>query len=355
MTETQSRATTWLVAALVAGVVLYLLRDVLLPFVAGFAVAYMLDPLVNRLARWRIGRGLASAVAIVLSGAVALGLLLMTVPVLRAQIATFVQRLPTYVERVRGLVEPMVDAVGERLGLAELGDPMRLIGNQASEALGWLGGLLIGLVSGSAAIVNILSLLFITPLVAFYLLRDWPKVTARLNHWLPKTEAAAMRAQLREIDRTLAGFARGQALVCLSLAIFYAVTLTAAGLDFGVLVGLFAGFASFIPFLGAFGGGLLSIGLALIQFPTWGPVLTIATIFVAGQILEGYVLTPKLVGDRVGLHPVWIIFALMVGGTLFGFLGLLLAVPAAAAIGVLVRFAIERYLASPFYRGSARE
>jgi predicted PurR-regulated permease PerM len=217
--------------------------------------------------------------------------------------------------------------------------------------LSWLGGLLVGLVSSGVALINLLSLLFITPLVAFYLLRDWPKITARIDHWLPKAEAKTVRAQLREIDRTLAGFARGQALVCLALAIFYAVTLTAAGLDFGVLVGLFAGLASFIPFLGAFGGGLLSIGLALIQFPTWSQVFVIAVIFVAGQIIEGYVLTPKLVGDRVGLHPVWIIFALMVGGALFGFLGLLLAVPAAAAAGVLVRFAIERYLASPFYRG----
>ena len=351
MTEAQSRTTTWLVALVVAGLVLYFLRDVLLPFVAGFAVAYILDPLVNRLTRLRIGRALASAIAIVMFGIAALGLMLMTIPVLRTQISTFVQRLPSYVERVRSLIEPMVETIRERFGLAEIGDMTKLVSGQASEALSWIGGLMLSLVSGGAAIVNILSLLFITPLVAYYLLRDWPKITGRIDHWLPKTEATTMRVQLREIDRTLAGFARGQALVCLSLAIFYAVTLTMAGLDFGVLVGLFAGLASFIPFLGAFGGGLLSIGLALIQFPTWGPVFLIAAIFVAGQILEGYVLTPKLVGDRVGLHPVWIIFALMVGGALFGFLGLLLAVPVAAAIGVLVRFAIERYLASPFYRG----
>ncbi|MBM3545318.1 MAG: AI-2E family transporter [Alphaproteobacteria bacterium] len=338
-------------AVLTAGVVLYFLRDVLLPFVAGFAVAYILDPLVSRLTRWRIGRGAASAIAIVLSGIAALGLMLMTIPVLRTQITTFAQRLPSYVERIRALVEPMIETVRERFGLTELGDATKFISSQASEALSWIGSVLVGLLSSGIAIVNVLSLLFIMPLVAFYLLRDWPKITGRIDHWLPKTEAATMRKQLREINRTLAGFARGQALVCVSLAIFYAVTLTAAGLDFGVLVGLFAGLASFIPFLGAFGGGLLSIGLALIQFPTWGPVLTIATIFIAGQILEGYVLTPKLVGDRVGLHPVWIIFALMVGGALFGFLGLLLAVPVAAAAGVLVRFALERYLASPFYRG----
>jgi predicted PurR-regulated permease PerM len=352
VTEGQSRATTWIVAVVVAGFVLYLLRDVLLPFVAAFGVAYILDPLVNQLTRMRIGRALASAIAILAFFLAATGLLLMTIPVLRTQITTFVERLPSYIERVHAIVDPLIATLRERFGIAELGDLPGLVSGQASEALSWLGGLLVGLATGGAAIVNIISLVFLTPLVAYYLLRDWPKIVERIDLWLPRTEADTARAQLREIDRTLAGFARGQALVCLVLAIFYAVALTAAGLDFGVLVGIFAGVASFIPFLGAFGWGVLSIGLALIQFPTWGPVLVIAAIFIAGQIVEGYFLTPKLVGDRVGLHPVWIIFALMVGGALFGFLGLLLAVPVAAAIGVLVRFALERYLVSPFYRGS---
>jgi predicted PurR-regulated permease PerM len=346
---------TWLVAIVTAGFVLYVLRDVLLPFAAGFLVAYVLDPLVRRLTRAGLGRAIASMVAILLFFLAAIGLLLMTVPILRTQIVTFSQRLPSYIERVRAMVEPLLDTLQTRFGLSSLDDLSKLASTQASEALGWVVTLLAGLVTGGAAIINIVSLMFITPLVAYYLLRDWPKVMERMNHWLPRTEADTIRSQLGEIDRTLDGFVRGQALVCLALAIFYAVGLSLAGLDFGVLVGIFAGIASFIPFLGAFGGGVLAIGLALIQFPTWGPVLTVAAIFIAGQVVEGNVLTPKLVGDRVGLHPVWIIFALMAGGALFGFLGLLLAVPVAAAVGVLVRFALTRYLASPFYLGSRQD
>ena len=351
MTDPRSRLATWAAAILAAGVVLYVLKDVLLPFVAGFLVAYMADPLVRRLTRVGLGRAIASMIAILLFFLAATGLLLMTVPILRTQIVTFAQRLPSYIERARSLIEPMLETLHTRFGLTSLEDLSKLASSQASEALGWIATLLAGLVTGGAAIVNIISLMFITPLVAYYLLRDWPKVMERLDHWLPRAEAGTIRGQLLEIDRTLDGFVRGQATVCLVLAIFYAVGLSLAGLDFGVLVGIFAGVASFIPFLGAFGGGLLSIGLALIQFPTWNPVFVVAGIFVFGQVLEGYVLTPKLVGDRVGLHPVWVIFALMVGGALFGFLGLLLAVPVAAAVGVLVRFAVARYLDSPFYRG----
>ncbi len=345
---------TWAVAILAAGFLLYFLKDVLLPFAAGFLVAYMADPLVRRLTRIGLGRAVASMIAILLFFLAAVGLLLMTVPILRTQIVTFSQRLPSYIERARTLVEPALDMLQARFGLTSLDDLSKLASSQASEVLGWIVSLFAGLVTGGAAIVNIVSLIFITPLVAYYLLRDWPKVMERLGHWLPRTEAETIRGQLLEIDRTLDGFVRGQATVCLVLAIFYAVGLSLAGLDFGVLVGIFAGVASFIPLLGAFGGGLLSIGLALIQFPTWNPILVVAGIFVAGQVLEGYFLTPTLVGDRVGLHPVWVIFALMVGGALFGFLGLLLAVPVAAAVGVLVRFAVGRYLASPFYLGTGR-
>jgi predicted PurR-regulated permease PerM len=347
----RSRAVTWLIAAIVAGFLVYLLRDVLLPFVAGFAVAYILDPVVARLTRLRLGRGAASAIAIALFFLIAIGLLLMTLPIVQAQITTFAQRLPSYIERLRTVIEPAFEAFRDQVGSQDMGDLSKLVGSYAAQAIGWLGALLAGVLSGGAAIANAISLLFITPIVAFYLLRDWHKVMAKIDLWLPRTEAASIRARLREIDKTLDGFARGQALVCIILALFYAVGLTLARLDFSILVGVFAGLASFIPFLGALGGGALAIGLALIQFPTWGPVIAVAGIFVLGQVIEGYLLTPRLVGDRVGLHPVWIIFALMAGGALFGFLGLLLAVPMAAAIGVLARYAAERYLASGFYHG----
>lgn len=352
--DNRSRALTWLVAIAAAIFILYELRDVLLPFAAGFAVAYVLDPLVNRLVRWRIGRAAAAALSLVLFFLAGIGLLLLIAPVLQAQILTFAQRLPAYVDRARTLLEPFFALVKSQVGEQDLKELSKLVGSHAGEALKWIGTVLGGVVTGGAAIANLLSLLFITPVVAFYLLRDWDVIVDRIDRWLPRAEATVIRAQLAAIDGTLAGFARGQALVCLALAAWYAIGLTVVGLDFGLLVGIFAGLASFIPIVGALGGGALALALALIQFQTVGPILSVALVFGVGQVLEGQVLTPRLVGDRVGLHPVWIIFALMAGGASFGFFGLLIAVPFAAAVGVLVRFALERYLASPFYRGPER-
>jgi len=195
----------------------------------------------------------------------------------------------------------------------------------------------------------VLALIAITPLVAFYFLSDWPVFLKRVDGWLPRRRAPAIRETVREIDRRLAGFARGQALVCAILAIYYAVALTLVGLDFGVLIGLFIGVISFIPFIGVFFGGLLSIGLAAAQFGTWTDVALVAAVFVAGQVVEGNFLTPKLVGDRIGLHPLWVVFALLAGGALFGFVGVLLAVPVAAAVGVVAERMLKGYLAGPLY------
>jgi predicted PurR-regulated permease PerM len=193
----------------------------------------------------------------------------------------------------------------------------------------------------------------VTPLVAFYLLRDWPRIVARIDGWLPRAHAATIREQARAIDVVLAGFARGAAIVCAALAVFYGVALSAVGLDFALLIGLVAGGLSFVPYLGAGLGLASSLGVALYQFwPDWVRVLVVLGIFMAGQIVSDYVLTPRLVGDRVGLHPLWVIFGVFAGGALFGFAGMLLAVPACAVIGVLARFALARYQASPLYTGT---
>lgn len=207
-----------------------------------------------------------------------------------------------------------------------------------------------GLWSGGLAVFNALSLVVIMPVVAFYLLRDWDRIVAHVDSLLPRDAADTVREQVREIDDRLSGFVRGQASVCLVLGTWYAVGLTIVGLDFGVLVGVGAGLISFVPYLGTALGLIAGLGLAIAQFDSWLPIGLVAAVFATGQILEGYVLTPRLVGERVGLHPVWVLFALMAGGALLGFTGVLLAVPAAAVIGVLVRFAIGRYLQSPLYR-----
>src|SRR5690606_34210818 len=198
---------------------------------------------------------------------------------------------------------------------------------------------------------NLLALLFITPIVAFFLLRDWDDIVGRLDKWLPRPWAGVIREQAALIDETLAGFVRGQALVCLFLGTFYAVVLTVVGLDFGITIGLITGILSFIPYVGTTFGFVTSIAVAFAQFSEWLPILLVAGLFIAGQAIEGNFLTPKLVGDRVGLHPVWVIFALLAAGSLFGFVGVLLAIPVAAVIGVLARFVLGRYLTSRYYRG----
>jgi predicted PurR-regulated permease PerM len=222
----------------------------------------------------------------------------------------------------------------------------------ATKAAGWLAGILASVLSGSLALVNVISIVVVTPIVAFYMLNDWDRMVAKVDGWLPRDHHDTIRRLAREIDEAMAGFIRGQGTVCLMLGFFYAVALSFAGLNFGLLIGLGAGFLSFIPYVGTIVGGVAAIGMALIQFwPDWLQIFIIAGIFAFGQFIEGNFLSPYLVGNRVGLHPVWLMFALFAFGYLFGFVGLLLAVPLAAAVGVLARFALQQYLKSPLYLG----
>jgi predicted PurR-regulated permease PerM len=225
-------------------------------------------------------------------------------------------------------------------------------GDLAGKAAGWLAGLAGSFWSGGLAVVNMISLLIVTPIIAFYLLTDWDRIVATVDGWLPRPHLETLRRLAREIDDAMAGFIRGQGTVCIFLGLFYAMGLSFAGLSFGLLIGFTAGLLSFIPYAGSFIGGVAAIGVALVQFwPEWPNVAIVAAVFFAGQFIEGNFLSPKLVGTRVGLHPVWLMFALFAFGYLFGFVGLLLAVPLAAAAGVLVRFGISQYLASPLYLG----
>jgi predicted PurR-regulated permease PerM len=244
------------------------------------------------------------------------------------------------------LIEELREAAGRT---TEIG---QAAGDFASRAVNWALQALGGVISGGLALVNILSLLFITPVVTFYLLRDWDRVLAHIDALLPREHAETIREQARLVNDTLAGFVRGQATVCFLLGTFYAVALSLAGLNFGLVIGLVSGILSFIPYVGTIFGFVAASGLALAQFDEWYRIAIVIGIFLFGQFVEGNFLTPKLVGDRVRLHPVWVIFALLAGGTLFGFAGVLLAVPVAAVIGVLTRFAVSRYTASPLYGGT---
>ena len=350
MTPTQ-RFRVWGLGALAFLVLIYLLRGVLLPFVAGMAIAYFLDPLAERLQRLGLSRSMATTLITLVFFAVFGLLLFVLVPILEQQVVTFVQRLPAYIAALQERVQPLVDDLYRRLKPGDIEKLQGSVGAYAGTAVGWAVSLIRGVLTGSIAIMSILSLLFITPVVTFYLLRDWHKVVHTVDDWLPRHHADTIRFELREIDRTLAGFVRGQATVCITLAAFYGIGLTLTGLDLGLMIGLGTGLGAFVPYVGMLIGLIASLGLAVAQGAEWHLLGGVGVVFLLGNMLEGNFLTPKLVGDRVGLHPVWIIFSLLAGGALFGFVGILLAVPAASVIGVVTRFALDHYIQSSLYHG----
>jgi len=342
--------------ALLAGLLIVVLLalqlfvGILLPFVMAAGIAYFLDPLATRLTRAGMPRG--SAALLLVTGLLAAGLLfaLLLYPLILSQLGILISRVPAYVAALRDWAGEVIAHLQQRLGSEYVDSHLRdLVSGQAGSMLGFLAGALTRIVGGGFAIFNVLSLLVVTPVVAFYLLRDWPGVIRRVDGWLPRRYEGVLRAQAVEVDRILSAWLRGQALCCVVLALFYALALQLVGLDLGLIVGISAGVLSFIPYVGSITGGVTSIGLAFAQFPSWMGVAEVAAVFVAGQVLEGYVIYPRFLGDRVELHAVWVIFALFAGGAVFGFLGVLLAVPVAAVIGVLARFWLRRYLASPLY------
>ncbi|MGH6718321.1 MAG: AI-2E family transporter [Alphaproteobacteria bacterium] len=348
----RTQVIAWLavLATLVAALVL--LKDILLPFVAGMAIAYFLDPAADRLERAGLSRTVATTVLTVGFCLAVVLLLVLLVPLLVQQIENLAASLPGYIEAARASLMAWSTSLQAVLSPDDIERVRAALGDAGATLLAWLLDALGSVVRSGQAVLSLVSLAVITPVVSFYLLRDWDKLLARVDAHLPREHAATIRAQAGEIDRTLSGFARGQATVCLILAGFYGVGLTIAGLQFGLFIGIAAGLISFVPFVGSIGGLIASVGLALLQFDELWRVGVVAAIFVVGQAMEGNVLTPKLVGERVGLHAVWVLFALLAGGALFGFVGVLIAVPLGAVVGVLVRFAVAKYLHSGLYTGT---
>jgi predicted PurR-regulated permease PerM len=329
---------------------LWLLHEILLPFLAGMALAYLLDPVAKRLQRAGVNRLLATLLIVGLFVVAFLLLLILIIPILGAQLTAFIENLPATIARLQALVaDPsrpwLRRIVGEGFRDADIGDLVK-------QGAGWLAGFLRSLWSGGQALISILSLLIVTPVVAFYLLYDWDRMIETVDSWVPRPHRETVHALAREINIAIAGFVRGQTAVCLILGSFYALSLSLTGLSFGLLIGLVSGLITFIPYVGSMTGLVLAVVVAVAQFwPAWTPILVVAGIFFVGQFLEGYVLSPKLVGESVGLHPVWLMFALFAFAYLFGFVGMLIAIPLAAAFGVLARFALSQYRASPLYTG----
>ncbi len=342
----------WLAGLVVFGLSLYLLSAMLLPFVAGMAIAYFLDPVVGRLRRVGLSRLTATGLITLGFFLVLVLALVLLVPLIEDQVVGFAHRVPDYITALHQRFDPLVRDLLRRLNQRDVEQLRSSAGGYAGDAVSWALQVLRRVLTGGLAVVNVVSLLFITPIVTFYLLRDWDHVVQKMDSWLPRDHADTIRAQLKEINRTLSGFVRGQAMVCVVMALFYAIGLTVAGVDLGLVIGLSSGLLVFIPYLGHLFGLVVSVGVAFAETGTWGLPLIAAALYGVGLAVEGYVLTPKLVGGKIGLHPVWILFALLAGGTLVGFVGVLLAVPVAAVVGVLVRFALARYLDSGLYAGS---
>ncbi len=339
----------WGITTVVLMVALWYLGDVILPFVLGGAVAYFLDPVADRLEDLGCSRAVATAIITIVAVLIFVILALLVIPTLVEQAIALFNTAPQ-------LVGDLQVFLGERFPqMMEQDSTLNRSLLSIGETIQSRGGeLLNSVLSSAASIINVVMLMVIVPVVAFYMLYDWDRMVAHVDALLPRDHAPVIRQLASQIDDTLASFIRGMGTVCLILGTYYAIALMLVGLQFGLVVGFVAGLVTFIPYVGALVGGALAIGLGLFQF--WGDWVSlglVAGIFVLGQVIEGNVLTPKLVGSSVGLHPVWLIFALSVFGTLFGFVGMLVAVPVAAAVGVVTRFLTQQYLNSRLYRGLA--
>ncbi|WP_410010376.1 AI-2E family transporter [Phyllobacterium sp. A18/5-2] len=335
---------------------LYIFSSILLPFVAGLVLAYFLDPVADRLERLGLSRLLATIVILVLFIVTFALLLVILVPVLASQMSDFIARLPSYVARLQELIaNPDSQWLKDFIGV-DASVIRNSLDSLLQQGAGFLTTLLQSIWSSGKTLIDVVALFVVTPVVAFYMLLDWDRMVAKIDNLVPREHVQTVRAIARDMNKAIAGFVRGQGTVCLLLGVIYAVGLTVVGLNFGLLIGLFAGLISFIPYVGSLIGLLLALGVGLVQFwPEWGHILGVAIAFGIGQFIEGNILQPKLVGSSVGLHPVWLMFALFAFGSLMGFTGMLIAVPTAAAIGVLVRFVINRYQQSPLYTGEYRK
>ncbi|TIO84496.1 MAG: AI-2E family transporter [Mesorhizobium sp.] len=346
----------WLGTAIVLALFLYVFSGILLPFVAGMALAYFLDPVADRLQRLGLSRLMATVVILIAFIVVVVLALVILVPVLATQMADFARKLPEYLTRLQSLITSFDPRWLEQRFGVNAGSLRDGLNSLLTSGFSLLTTVFTSIWSSGVALVSVVSLFVVTPVVAFYMLLDWDRMVAVVDSWVPRDYVETVRALARDINTATAGFVRGQGTLCLVLGAMYATGLTFTGLNFAILIGFFSGLISFIPYVGSLTGLVLAVGVAFVQFwPDWAMVVLVACVFFVGQFIEGNILQPRLVGKSVGLHPVWLMFALFAFGALFGFVGLLIAVPASAAIAVLVRFAISRYLESPLYKGHAAE
>lgn len=345
----------WLIALSGFVVFILLFEKILLPFVIGIGLAYLLDPLTTWLTGKHFPRWGATIISLSIAIITFVFLIILIVPLIQQQFIDLMDWLPKTLTHFKTQLAPYFDKLEYYLGI-ESGDSLKGVATeQASQAVKWVGQFLGDILSSGVAFANLIALLFVTPVVAFFQLRDFPLFVSKIKSWLPRDHADTIQKLMREMDATLAAFIRGQLIVCVILATYYGLGLSLVGLNFGFAIGVITGFLSFIPYVGSIFGFVCSVGLAFAQFTEWSSILAVAIVFGAGQFVEGNFLSPVLVGNRVKLHPVWIIFALFAMANLFGFLGAVIAIPVASVLGVLVRFLMGQYLKSPFYVSQSKK
>jgi len=350
--NSRERLILWLLIFVLIGTFLIHIRHILLPFVLAGIIAYFLDPAVEKLEKHGFSRPLATVTilgsflaVLILAGAILL-------PLLYNQVIEFAQQVPQYVADIQTKLLPRLSVlVKAHSHNSNMPDIKNELSNLSESVLHLVAPVLTNIWQSGMAIVDLFSLLFLTPIVSFYIMRDWRKIIAHVNSILPLQYAGEIRTQCALIDKALSGYIRGQTNVCLILGTFYAVGLTFAGLQFGFLIGFLTGLLAFIPYAGLLTGCCIGLAVAFFQFDDWVHIAVVAGVFATGQIIESNFITPKLVGDKVGLSPIWLIFGMLSGAALFGFTGVLIAVPTTAIMGVLVRFAMAQYLQSPLYLG----
>ncbi len=348
--DKRQRTLLWLAVGAVLVAVLYALGPALAPFYISLALAFVLVPLCDRLEGWRLPRTVAVLVVMIVFALALVAAVLILVPILVQQAADLLSSVPDFAQKLMGYLKEVSAVVEHRFGVDIVNRIEGAIGG-SERLINWFTGMVGGLLTSGMTITSALLQAGIAIVVVFFLLRDFPKIVDDVNDWLPADYAPTIRAMAAQAYDTLAGFIRGQSLVCLILGTFYALSLTLIGLKFGLLVGFCIGLISFVPYAGATLGLITAMGLALMQFDSWLMIAGVAAIFFVGQAVEGNFLVPVLVGDRVRLHPVWVILGLYLGGSLFGFFGMLLAVPITALVGVMARFAFGAYLDSDLRRG----
>ena len=346
----QKQLIFWLCLLAVMLLTLWTLGSVLLPFILGMTIAYLLNPVVIKLEGYGLSRLLATVFILLSFFLVLATFLLFALPALYQQSLQLADALPEFLDKVWLKLQPFIIKSQEFMDQNDVEtNLLATLKDSSSEAVSFSTNILSGLLSGGQAILGFFSVLLITPLVAFFVMLNWPKMVIWVDQLIPRHSYESISGLLKKIDRVLSGFVRGQLTVAFILGSIYALALTFAGLDYGFIIGFIAGILSVVPYLGSIFGFLTSIIVAWLQTGEPGYIAIIAAIFLAGQFLEGNFISPKILGDSVGLHPLWILFAIIIGGSLFGITGMIIGVPIAASIGVLLGFGIAQYKRSKYY------